>query len=68
MSSVESFGGWGALMGTLWRIIVYMLRSGKMRERFIKIGKAKRVLVQDKAASKYLGYILCIGRKAADIR
>jgi ubiquinone/menaquinone biosynthesis C-methylase UbiE len=64
LSSVESFGGWGAFIGTLWRMIVYMLRSSRMRERFIKIGKAKRVLVQDKETSKYLGYILCIGRKS----
>ena len=68
LSSVESFGGWGAFMGTLWRMIVYMLRSSRMRERFIKIGKAKRVLVQDKVTSKYLGYILCVGRKASSTK
>jgi ubiquinone/menaquinone biosynthesis C-methylase UbiE len=64
LSSVESFGGWGSFIGTLWRMMVYMLRSSKMRERFIKIGKAKRVLVQDNVTSRYLGYILCIGRKS----
>ena len=67
-SSVDSFGGWGVFLGTLWRIIVYMLRSSRMRERFIKIGKAKKVLIQDKTTSKYLGYILCVGRKASNTK
>jgi len=44
------------------------LRSSRMREHFIKIGKAKRVLVQDKATSKYLGYILCVGRKVSSTK
>lgn len=68
LSSVESFGGWGVFIGTIWRLIVYMLRSSRMRERFIKIGKAKRVLVQDKVTSRYLGYILCVGRKASNTK
>jgi len=67
LSSVDSFGGWGALMSTLWRVLAYALRSGRMRERFIKISKVKRVLLQDSITSKYIGYILCVGRKTSDL-
>jgi len=62
-SIVEEFGGWRKLAGTLWKILVYALRSGKMRKRFATIGRVKRVLIQDKETSKYIGYVLCVGRK-----
>jgi ubiquinone/menaquinone biosynthesis C-methylase UbiE len=64
MNSVDEFGGWGKLMGTLWRMFILALRSGRMRERFAKIGEVKGVLLRDKVASRYLGYILCFGRKS----
>jgi SAM-dependent methyltransferase len=67
-NSVDEFGGWGNLVGTLWRTFVLALSSGRMRERFAKIGEAKDVLLRDKLASKYLGYILCIGRKSLIFR
>jgi SAM-dependent methyltransferase len=60
---VDEFGGWGPLADTLWRMLVFAVRSRTMRERFGKIGEAKRVLLQDKATSSYIGYILCAGRK-----
>jgi hypothetical protein len=34
-----------------------------MRERFVKIGKVKKVLIRDKSTSKYFGYILGVGEK-----
>jgi hypothetical protein len=61
---VDDFGGWGKLVGTLWGVLVLALRSRKMRERFGKIGEAKSVLLRDKVASSYMGYILCVGRKS----
>ena len=62
-SMVEEFGGWRKLMGTLWRLFVYALRSGEMRRRFTAISGTKKVLIKDKETSKYIGYILCVGTK-----
>ena len=60
---VDEFGGWGKLLGTLWDLLVLEVRSGKMRERFGKISEGKSVLLRDKVANRYIGYILCAGRK-----
>lgn len=60
---IEEFGGWRKLTYTLCRILVYALRSGKMRRRFTMISSVKRVLLRDNETSKYIGYILCVGRK-----
>ena len=64
LNSVGEFGGWGKLMVTLWRTFILALSSRKIRERFAKIGETKGVLLRDKVANRYLGYILCIGRKS----
>jgi hypothetical protein len=64
LNIVDEFGGWSKLVGTLWMTFILALRSGKMRGRFAKIGEAKGVLLRDKVANRYLGYILCIGRKS----
>ena len=63
LGMVKEFGGWGKLVGTLWEMLVLALRSKKMRQRFGKISRGKRVLLRDRVASKYIGYILCVGRK-----
>ena len=63
LNMVDEFGGWGKLLGTLWDLLVLEVRSGKMRERFGKISKGKSVLLRDKVANRYIGYILCAGRK-----
>ncbi|MCX6649786.1 MAG: methyltransferase domain-containing protein [Candidatus Bathyarchaeota archaeon] len=62
---VEEFGGWRKLMSTLWRLLVYALRSGEMRKRFAKISGTKKVLIKDKDTSKYIGYVLCVGKKGS---
>jgi len=62
-SMVDEFGGWGKIVGTLWEMMVIALRSSKIRQRFGKISRGKRVLLRDRVASKYIGYILCAGRK-----
>jgi len=67
-SIVEEFGGWRKLADTLWRLLVYALRSGRMRKRFADISGVKRVLIQDKETSKYIGYVLCVGRKNTNKR
>lgn len=63
LEMVEEFGGWGKIIGILWEMLVLALRSKKMRQRFGKISRGKRVLLRDRVASKYIGYILCVGRK-----
>lgn len=60
---VEEFGGWGKIIRTLWEMLVLALRSKKLRQRFGKISRGKRVLLRDRVASKYIGYILCVGKK-----
>jgi len=67
LNTVDEFGGWSKLIGTLWRILVLALRSGKMRERFGRISKAKSVLLRDRVANRYLGYILCVGKKSLTV-
>ena len=64
LSVVDEFGGWSKLVGTLWGVFVLALRSGRMRERFGKIDEVKGVLLRDEMASRYLGYVLCVGRKS----
>ena len=63
LSMVEEFGGWGKLIKTLWEMLVLALKSKKLRQRFGRISRGKRVLLRDRVASKYIGYILCVGKK-----
>jgi ubiquinone/menaquinone biosynthesis C-methylase UbiE len=60
---IKDFGGWGKLIKTLGKIVVLSAKSKKLRSRFGKISKGKRLLLQDKIASNYIGYILVAGRK-----
>jgi len=60
---VKEFGGWGKLIKTLGRILLLAAQSKKIRSRFGKISKGKRLLLRDKVASKYIGYILVVGKK-----
>lgn len=60
---IEEFGGWGKLAGTLWRLLVYAVRSEKMRKRFTALSRTKRTLIQDGETNKYIGYVLCVGKK-----
>jgi len=63
LSMIAEVGGWGRFMGILWEMLVLALRSGKIRRRYGKISEGKRVLLRDRVASKYIGYILCAGVK-----
>jgi hypothetical protein len=46
----------------------FMLFSSVIRKRFMKLDKAKRIIIQSPflatPASKHVGYILAIGKKA----
>jgi ubiquinone/menaquinone biosynthesis C-methylase UbiE len=63
LNMIEEIGGWGRFLGILWEMLVLAVRSGKIRRRFGKISKGKSVLLRDRVASKYIGYILCAGMK-----
>lgn len=63
LSMIAEVGGWGKFLGILWEMLVLALRSGKIRRRFGKISKGKSVLLRDRVASKYIGYILGAGVK-----
>ena len=63
LSMVEEFGGWLKLTGTLWRILVYYVRSSTMRRRFTTISRVKKTLLKDEETCNYVGYILCSGKK-----
>ncbi len=63
LSMIEEVGGWGRLLGILWEMLVLSVRSGEIRRRFGKISRGKSVLLRDRVASRYIGYILCAGVK-----
>jgi len=60
---VKEFGGWGKMVKTLCKMLFLAAKSKKIRSRFGKISKGKRLLLQDKVATKYIGYILVVGRR-----
>ncbi len=62
---IEEFGGWGKFAGTIWRTIVYALRSGKIRKKYVSLSRTKKTLLKDKETSTYIGYVLCAGKKGA---
>jgi ubiquinone/menaquinone biosynthesis C-methylase UbiE len=62
LEMIEEFGGWIKLSSTLWRVVVLGLRSKKIRERYGKMNRGKRVMLRDKETSKYFGYVLGVGK------
>jgi ubiquinone/menaquinone biosynthesis C-methylase UbiE len=64
LGMVEDFGGWGKIITTLWEMFLQALKSARLRKRFGSISRGKRVLLRDRIASKYVGYILCVGKKS----
>jgi hypothetical protein len=60
----DEFGGWWKITKTIWEMLVLAARSKKIRQRMGLISKGKRILLHDRVASKYLGYILCVGQKS----
>jgi ubiquinone/menaquinone biosynthesis C-methylase UbiE len=63
LGMIEDFGGWSKIIATLWDMLVLALKSERLRRRFRKISRGKRVLLRDSVASRYIGYILCVGKK-----
>lgn len=63
LDMVQEMGGWRKLLPTLWETLTLALRSGKIREKYSGISKGKRVLLNDRVTSKYIGYVLGVGKK-----
>jgi ubiquinone/menaquinone biosynthesis C-methylase UbiE len=64
LKMVDEFGGWWKITKTLWEMLILATRSKKIRQRIGLISKGKQILLNDRVASKYLGYILCVGHKS----
>lgn len=60
---VNEFGGLGRLVKTLTEVLLLAAKSTKLRSRFGKISKGKQLLLRDKVAAEYIGYILVVGKK-----
>ena len=60
---VKEFGGWEKMVKTLGQMLLLAAKSKKIRSRFGKISKGKRLLLRDKVATKYVGYVLVVGKK-----
>jgi len=60
---VAALGGFMKMLGLLLRVFHIMAFDGEMRRRLMKVGRLKRVIMQDRRTSKYAGAILCVGRK-----
>lgn len=65
MEMIEEMGGWGHLASLLWEFISLGIKSGKIRKKYGAINKGKRVLTHDKVTSKYIGYVLGVGKKVS---
>ena len=63
LKMVDEFGGWWKITTTIWEMLMLTMRSKRIRQRMGLISKGKRILLHDKAASRYIGYILCVGTK-----
>ena len=60
---IKDFGDWGVLLSSLWQVVKLGVLSGKIRERFGRMSRGKRVLLNDKETAQYVGYVLGVGRK-----
>jgi SAM-dependent methyltransferase len=60
---INELGGWHHLISLLWRVIKLGLRSEKIRTRYRKINRGKRVLIRDPTSNKYIGYVIGVGQK-----
>jgi ubiquinone/menaquinone biosynthesis C-methylase UbiE len=60
---INELGGLLLLFSLLWRVVRIGLRSSKIRARYVKMSRGKRVLLNDPISSKYIGYVIGRGRK-----
>jgi hypothetical protein len=63
LGMIDELGGWMNLASLLWGTLSLGLKSKKIRQKYADINKGKRVLLSDKVVSKYIGYVLGVGKK-----
>lgn len=61
---VQEMGGWGKLLPILWETLTLALRSSKIRKKYGELNRGKRVLLNNRVTSRYIGYVLGVGKKA----
>ncbi|MFX0093320.1 MAG: class I SAM-dependent methyltransferase, partial [Candidatus Hodarchaeota archaeon] len=55
--------GKGRFIKLIYRATYHLLFNSKIREKFMAMGKAKRIMRNRKDTTKYLSTIVCVGRK-----
>ncbi len=64
---IRAMGGLGKFaklfLGLMIGMIRYALSSRKIRNRFKQISRGKRILLNKRSTSKYVGYVLGVGKK-----
>ena len=64
LGMIKDFGGWESLLSSLWQVVKLGVLSGKIRERFGRMSRGKKVLLNDRETAQYVGYVLGVGRKS----
>lgn len=63
----RSMGGFWKFVRLFMSLMIgmtrYTLSSKKNRSRFRQLSKGKRILIRNRSTSKYVGYVLGVGRK-----
>ncbi len=62
LDMIKDFCVLGVLLSSLWQVVKLGVLSGKMREKFGRMSRGKRVLLNDRETAKYVGYVLGVGR------
>ena len=60
---IAALGGYTKMLGLLLKVFRIMAFDGRLRGKLMKVGRLKRVIMQDKRTRKYAGAILCVGHK-----
>lgn len=64
---IRTMGGFGKFTRLFIRLMTgmtrYTISSRKIRNRFMQLSKGKRILTRKRTTSKYVGYVLAVGRK-----
>lgn len=63
LEMIEDMGGWWKLLRMLWKTFALAVKSKKIREKYMRIGRGKDVMLRDPETKKYFGYVLGVGKK-----
>ncbi len=60
---VRNMGGWKNMLRIVWVTLRLMVTSSDLRNKFLKVGRVKRVLVQNRSTAKYVFQAIVMARK-----